>query len=99
MHISRVANPLRLRLHLPRLQMRSPFSNEGRLVLFRTQSGGSVVFNFTSSDEIMRALLPTINDAFTQQFLTVARNTAANLPLSDVFKPWEEPPAHWVPRQ
>jgi hypothetical protein len=46
-----------------------------------------------SSDQVFELLFPFINDQFSQLFLDVARRTTANLPLSKVFKPWQEPPA------
>jgi len=46
-----------------------------------------------SSDQIFDLLFPFINEQFSQLFLDVARRTSANLPLSKVFQPWQEPPS------
>ncbi|XP_065334144.1 uncharacterized protein LOC135935609 [Cloeon dipterum] len=145
-------SPIEVTVGLSKLRIKTPFTTEGKFVLYRTTGGGHLTFTFVdvamrvrvkynvvnrdgerfaevhsanvqasaartninvdslkndnelarqmfntilsaSSDQIFELMFPFINDEFSKLFLSAARSTTANLPLSKVFKPWQEPPS------
>ncbi|XP_059474669.1 uncharacterized protein LOC132196199 [Neocloeon triangulifer] len=145
-------SPLELTLGLSKLRIKTPYSNEGRFILYRATGQGHLTFTFTdvlmkirvkygvierdgerfaqvhssrvqvgagksninvdslgndnevakemfnailsaSSDQIFQLIFAFLNQEFSKLFLDVAQQSTANLPLSKVFKPWQEPPS------